>query len=73
MTTIEDVKGFSFRNFDNRKSKELNEAVLNHFPFRIGSVLVVNAGAIIRFLLKFAKFLGVKKKIIKRVKNIVFS
>lgn len=38
----------------------------NNFPVRVSSIYVVNAGAVVKILMKFAK-LFVKQKIIDRV------
>jgi len=66
ITFIEDLKGVSLKNFDMKIGKKLNENITMNFPFRIGQILVLNPGTIVKVLLKLAK-LFVKEKIINRV------
>jgi len=66
-TYIEDISGVGMSNMQSDKAEQKQTTeMLEIFPLRIRSILVVEPGVIIRALLKIAKFF-VKKKILQRV------
>jgi len=69
VTFVESLKNVSImKNVDTRvSSQKLMKSLPNNFPLLIRSILVVDAGFIIKILLKIAKFF-VKKKVIARVR-----
>jgi len=66
-TYVEDISGAGLSNIQTDKAEQKQTvAMLEIFPFRIRSILVVEPGIIVRTLMRIAKFF-VKKKVLQRV------
>jgi CRAL/TRIO domain len=70
---VEDLAGVSLKNmgfgteFTGKEAQNMQNSLIDCFPMRIHKLLILNAPSFLKMMLRLAKSMGVKKKILKRV------
>lgn len=55
--------------FAGKEAQRMNTAMQDCFPYRVQSILILNAPGILRVMLTVAKAMGIKKKILDRISS----
>jgi CRAL/TRIO domain len=70
---VEDLSGVKLKNlgigteFSGKEAQKMQNSVIDCFPMRIHKLLILNAPVFLKMMLRLARSMGVKKKILKRV------